>query len=396
MNFDLLANTILDTHISLQNSAVKAVNTHLTIRNWLIGFYIFEFEQKGEDRAKYGAKLLSTLSKKLNNDSLSEGNLKVFRQFYSTYSQIGESVLAQLEVLGYKLNLIGQSAIGEFKENEKITNPIRQSPIGELQNTDNQQDKNILQKLKPSGNLQQVPPEKLITRLSYTHLVQLLPFTNPLKRTFYELEAIKGTWSVSELKRQINSLYFERSGMSINPEMLSDITNEKVEKYNTNDFIKSPFVFEFLGLKAKEVVLESDLEAALVENLQEFILELGHGFCYEARQKRIIIDEEYYFVDLVFYNRVLKCHVLLDLKTDIFKPEHASKLNTYVAYYNEEIRLPDDNPTIGILLCTEKGKKIVDYALAGMDKNLFISKYLVELPTEQQFTTFINNNLAKI
>ena len=376
MNFDLLTSTILETHTSLQQNAVKAVNINLTIRNWLIGLYIVEFEQRGEDRAKYGEKLISSLSNKLNNKSLSEGNLKVFRQFYLVYPQIGQSAIAQLQNLGF------------------TTPSIRQSLIGELQNTDNQIFiSNSLSEISKE-NLPQVPPEKLINKLSYTHLVQLLPISEPFKRTFYEIQAIKGTWSVSELKRQIASLYFERSGMSLNPEKLSEITNEKAEITNHNELIKSPFVFEFLGLKSHEAILENDLEAALIEHLQEFMLELGHGFCFESRQRRILIDEEYYFVDLVFYHRILKCHVLLELKTDIFKSEYASQLNTYVAYFNAEVKREDDNPTIGILLCTQKGKKLVDYALAGMDKNLFVSKYLVELPTEEQFISFITNDLT--
>jgi predicted nuclease of restriction endonuclease-like (RecB) superfamily len=378
MNFDLLTNTILDTHTSLQQSAVKAINIHLTIRNWLIGFYIVEFEQKGEDRAKYGEKLMESLSIKLNNKSLSESNLKVFRQFYLAYPQIGQSVIAQLQNLGFTLP------------------PIRQSLIVELQNTDNQVFNENESIVNTESNVPQVPPEKILTKLSYTHLVQLFPISNPLKRTFYEIQAIKGTWSVSELKRQIASLYFERSGMSTNPEKLSQITHEKAEINNHNELIKSPFVFEFLGLKSHEAILENDLEAGLVEHLQDFMLEMGHGFCFEARQKRILIDEEYYFVDLVFYHRILKCHVLLELKTDIFKSEYASQLNTYVAYFNAEVKREDDNPTIGILLCTQKGKKLVDYALAGMDKNLFVSKYLVELPTEEQFIAFIKSDLQNI
>ncbi|MEA5139578.1 PDDEXK nuclease domain-containing protein [Arcicella rigui] len=372
MNFDLLTNTILETHTTLQQSAVKAINTHLTIRNWLIGFYIVEYEQKGDDRAKYGLKLLSSLASRLKHKSLSEGNLKVFRQFYFTYPQLGKFIAENLNHSNIFLSSIRQSVIGELKISEIVT-------------------------LDESSTVYPwVSPENLISKLSYTHLVQLFPIDNPIKRAFYEIEAIKGTWSVSELKRQIATLYFERSGMSLNPEKLRQLTLEKAEKTDNYDLIKSPFVFEFLGLKSHEAILENDIEAALVENLQEFMLELGHGFCYEARQKRILIDDEYYFIDLVFYHRILKCHVLVELKADVFKPEFASQLNTYVAYYNNEIKRQDDNPTIGILLCTQKGKKLVEYALAGMDKNLFVTKYLVELPTEQQFVDFINQEANKL
>jgi len=241
-----------------------------------------------------------------------------------------------------------------------------------------------------------VPPDKLISRLSFTHLIQLFPIKDPLHRTFYEIECIKGTWSVSELKRQIGSLYFERSGMSKNPEKLSKLTLDKADKATINDIMKSPFTFEFLGLKAKEVVEENDLEQALIDHIQDFLLELGNGFCFEARQKRILIDDEYYFVDLVFYHRVLKCHVLVDLKVEKFNHAHLSQLNSYVAYYRAEEKLPDDNDPVGILLCTEKGKKLVEYALSGMDEKLFVSKYLLQLPSKKQLTDFIQNELNRL
>ncbi len=363
MNFDLLTNTILETHTSLQQSAVKAVNMHLTIRNWLIGFYIVEYEQYGEDRAKYGEGLIDALSQKLKHiKGIDRRSLFRFRTFYIYYPQVA--------------HFLKSTTLFNTLTTSILSLPIVGLPTPLLE------------------NMPVVPAEKLLSKLSYTHIEQLLSIENPLQRTFYEVQAIKGTWSVSELKRQIASLYFERSGMSLNPEKLREITNEKAELNNQNELIKSPFVFEFLGLKSHEAILENDLESALVEHLQEFILELGHGFCLEARQKRILIDEEYYFIDLVFYHRILKCHVLLELKADVFKAEYASQLNTYVAYFNAEVKREDDNPTIGILLCTQKGKKLVDYALAGMDKNLFVSKYLVELPTEEQFTAFINSDLS--
>jgi predicted nuclease of restriction endonuclease-like (RecB) superfamily len=195
---------------------------------------------------------------------------------------------------------------------------ISQTPSEQFQNFENQ----ILTIVQtPSAQFAgtaitdlQVTPDKLINRLSFSHLTLLLPISEPLKRTFYEIECMKGNWSVSELKRQINSLYFERSGMSKHPEKLSRIVQENAEALLPADIIKSPFTFEFLGLKAKDVVYESDLEQALIDNLEAFLLELGHGFCFEAKQKRILIGDQYYFIDLVFYHRVLKCHVLIDLK----------------------------------------------------------------------------------
>jgi RecB family endonuclease NucS len=150
-----------------------------------------------------------------------------------------------------------------------------------------------------------------------------------------------------------------------------------------------------MGLNASHLVEERDLETAILDHLQAFILELGHGFCFEARQKRILIDDDYFFVDLVFYHRILKCHVLIELKIDSFKHEHLSQLNTYVAYYREEVKRKDDNPPIGILLCTGKGKKLVEYALSGMDNKLFVSKYLLELPKKELLESFITNELQK-
>lgn len=370
MNFDLLLNTIQQTHTIFQQNAVKAINMSLTIRNWLIGYYIVEFEQNGEDRAKYGDKLIPNLVSELNSKSLSFRNLNLFRQFYLLYPQIVQTLSAQLEQLQHSSNF-----------------PIMQSVSAELENQETVVIKTAEKRLE-------IPPQKLITNLSFSHLVELFPIKDPLQRLFYEMECIKGTWSVRELRRQINTLYFERSALSKQPEKLSELTQLQSENVVPVDVIKSVYAFEFLGLNAKDIVEESDLEKALIEHIQAFILELGNGFCFEARQKRILIDEEYYFIDLVFYHRVLKCHVIVELKLDEFKHEHLSQLNTYVSYYREEVKREDDNPPIGILMCTKKGKKLVEYAISGMDEKLFVSKYMIELPSKEVLTTFLEKELA--
>jgi predicted nuclease of restriction endonuclease-like (RecB) superfamily len=381
MNYNLLVNTIHQTHVALQQSALKSVNKHLTIRNWLVGFYIVEFEQKGEDRARYGENLLSELTKSLNIKGLSETNLKINRQFYTIYPQIGQTLSDELKQLAFDHKTIRQTLSDEF------------------QNTGNQQ-LNIVH-LVPAQlqtydlNDLQVPPDKLINRLSFSHLTLLLPIDEPLKRTFYEIECIKGNWSVSELKRQINSLYFERSGMSNNPEKLSRIVQENSEELIPTDIIKSPFLFEFLGLKAKDVVYESDLEQALIDNLEEFLLELGHGFCFEAKQKRITIDGKYHFIDLVFYHRILKCHVLIDLKMKEVKHENIGQLKMYINYYKKNIMLPTDNPPVALLLVTENNKEMVEYAVADSDQDLYVSKYILELPSTKQLEEFIKRELNK-
>lgn len=362
MNFELLTDTIIKTHATLQQNAVKAVNVNLTIRNWLIGFYIVEFEQKGEDRAKYGTKLLPELAKKTKIKGLTAPELSRCRQFYTTYVQLLGPIAQKFE------HILPLSILGSVTQ--------------ELIKTDNQANRNYF--------------EQILTKISFTHFAEIIKIKDETKRKFYELLVIKNTLSVRELERQIATLAYERTGLSLNPELAFADLSDKIIPAHPTDAVKSIYVFDFLDLPNAHLLAESELEAALINHLTAFILELGHGFCFEARQKRILIDEEYYFIDLIFYHRLLKCHVLVELKVDKFKHEHLSQLNTYVAYYNAEVKRPDDNPAIGILLCTEKGKKLVEYALAGMDKNLFVSKYLVELPTEEELTAFIHNELEKL
>lgn len=235
----------------------------------------------------------------------------------------------------------------------------------------------------------------LIRNLSFSHIVELVKIDDPLKRAFYEIECKKGVWSVRELKRQIESLYFERSGLSKDKLKLSEFVNNATVKLLPVDIVNTPMTVEFLGYSDRALVTENDLEQALIDNLQNFLLELGNGFCFEARQKRILIDDEYYFVDLVFYHRILKCHVLVELKTEKFKHHHASQLNTYLNYFKEEVRQADDNLPVGILLCTDRGNTLVKYATAGLDKNLFVQKYLVELPAKEDIEQYIKNEMSK-
>ncbi len=370
-NFDSLVTTIHDTHFTLQQSAAKAINKHLTVRNWLIGFYIVEFEQNGEDRARYGERLLVRLADSLNLETLSYRNLRLYRQFYLVYRELGAAIKSELGILGLLNRSFIQSA------------DLEMYGIGQ----------SVIAKSPEGPDLHQA---KLLSRLSYTHLVQLFSFGNIEKRRFYEIECIKSNWSVSELRRQINTLYYERSGLSIDAETLSRGVEENAQRPNIADIIKSPFTFEFLGLKAKDVVYENDLEQALVDNLEAFLMELGHGFCFEAKQKRMVIGDEYFFVDLVFYHRILKCHVLIELKTNEVKHEHIGQLKTYINYYKKEIMARDDNPPVGLLLVTDQNRALVEYAVADSDMQLFVSKYVVNLPSKEQLQTFIQNELAQM
>jgi len=363
-NFNRLVSTIQQLHQKLQHSAVNAVNRMLTIRNWLIGYYIIEFEQNGEDRAKYGSGLLNKLSEKISIHGLTSPELSRCRQFYKTYPQI--------------LGTVSQ----EFK------NYLPESIFGTVSQESN---------LQPTSNRKlSISPENIVSKLSFSHIVELIKIEDDLKRSFYEIETIKGSWSVREMRRQINSLYFERSALSKKPEKLAKLVQQKTKPQASTDIVKNIYAFEFLDLPLKEIIEESDLETALLDNLQQFIVELGYGFCFEARQKRILIGEKYYFIDLVFYHRILKCHVLFDLKIGEFEHGDIGQLNTYLNFYKAKVSEPEDNQPIGILLVAEKDHALVKYATAGMDENLFVQQYLLKLPDTRILQQYIEKELKEL
>ncbi len=371
-DFKALVVNIQNVHQQLQRSAVNTVNRMLTIRNWLIGYYIVEFEQNGKDRAEYGKSLLRSIAAHLREiKGMDERSLRRYRLFYHHYPQLSDVIRGSLSP--------------ELSKKQKWGTlfPILDDP----QNTGNST-------LQLQNGLF-VPGEKILARLSYSHLELLLGIDHQLKRTFYEIECIKGAWSVRELRRQIASLYFERSGLSKNPEKLSKLVSQKTKPLDPTDIIKNIYAFEFLDLPVKEIIEESDLEKAILNNLQNFIIELGYGFCFEARQKRILIGEKYYFIDLVFYHRILKCHVLIDLKIGEFEHGDIGQLNTYLNYYKAEIKEPVDNHPVGILLVAEKDKALVKYATAGMDENLFIQQYMLKLPDAEILKQYIEKELGK-
>lgn len=374
MKFEHLISVIEQTHLHFHQQAVKAINVSLTIRNWLVGYYIVEFEQKGEDRAEYGSKLLSKLAESSKHiKGFDERSFRNFRLFYKQYPHIRSYILSHFPKLSIWGSLTTESDLRAESEGMAIRGALT---------------------TESDSPAMLVPADKILSNLSYTHLEQLFAIEDPLKRTFYEMECIKGTWSVRELKRQIDSLYFERSGMSQKPELLSEITQKRTSAATPAELVKSVYAFEFLGLNAKDAVEERDLETALLDQLQHFMLEMGHGFCLEARQKKILIGDEYFFVDLVFYHRILKCHVLVELKVEDFNHHNMGQLNTYVNYYKAEVMQADDNPTVGILLVTQKNNALVEYATAGMDNNLFVSKYLLALPKKEEMVAFIQKEIA--
>ncbi|MFZ1289417.1 MAG: PDDEXK nuclease domain-containing protein [Melioribacteraceae bacterium] len=375
MNINNLASLIISVHNELQSRAKSAINVMHTLRNWLIGFNIVEYEQNGSDKAKYGDKLLEILSAKIKIKGLSVTSLKINRQFYISYPQISQTLSDQLK--------IKSQILSDDLSRKNIFQKLEMLPA-------------ILEKFNPKKIPQDkliVPPVELISNLSFSHFVELIKIREDLKRTFYEIECMKGTWSVNELKRQISSLYYERSGLSLDKEKLSKLANIDAQSENINLSLRNPMVFEFLDLPLHETIEESQLEKALMDNLQQFLLELGNGFCFEARQKRILIDDEYFYVDLVFYHRILKCHVLIELKAESFNHENIGQLNVYLQYYKDKISQKGDNPPIGILLCTESKPQMVRYALADKN-NMLISQYKLQLPTEEELQEFIQKQLS--
>jgi predicted nuclease of restriction endonuclease-like (RecB) superfamily len=232
--------------------------------------------------------------------------------------------------------------------------------------------------------------------LSFTHFVELLDIDDPIRRAFYETEAIRGNWTSRELSRQIGALLFERTALSRNKRRVVDQVQEVAETATPENTIRDPYVFEFLRLKARDVLHEGDLEQALLDRLQEFLLELGRGFCFEARQKRIVIGDENYFIDLVFYHRLLRCHVLIELKREKFKHEHLGQLNTYLNWYRRHEMPEGDNPPIGLLLCSSKDQALVEYALPGLDAQLFVSRYQLELPKKDELERFLAAQVSSL
>ena len=349
-SFEDLSQYVIETHMHAQSSAIKAVNQMATLRNWLIGCYIVEYEQNGSDRAKYGDRLLKQLEERVNTKGLNVTLFQNARLFYNYYPQIGDLIYA---TASHKLS---KEQIYATPSHKYIT-----------------------------------PAKDLLGKLSCSHIREIMTQKDPLARFFYETECIKGTWSVKELRRQISTNLYFRSGVSKDPKKL--LASIELEKNTAEIAIRQPFAFEFLGLKAKDVITEGDLEDALIVHLQDFLLELGKGFCFEDRQKRMIIDDEYYYADLVFYNRVLHCSVIVELKNDEFRHEYLSQLNAYVSYYKENEMHAGDNPPFGILLCTRKGEKMVEYALAGMDNHLFVSTYMLQLPDKSTLEDFLLKEL---
>ncbi len=364
MNFDQLTQACELAHNYLQKNAVSAVNRSLTIRNWLFGHYVVEYEQNGEDRANYGDQLMAALARDFmskNIKGLSKRNLHYFSQFYLMYPNVGQLIA-----------------------NMKLPESIVQTMSAQFE---------IMQ--QKNDNIE-VAPQILINRLSFSHIIELMGEKDRTRRTFYEVEAIKCNWSVRQLKRQMGSLLYERTGLSSDKKGLILDANKQAEPLTPEGILRDPYVFEFVGLEFKERFAESDLEGALINHLQVFLLELGKGFCFESRQKRMDIDGEQYYVDMVFYHRILKCHILIELKTRKFKHTDAGQMNFYLNYYKDQEMNETDNPPVGIVLCTDKKSSTVRYATGSLDNQLFVSRYQVQLPSASELEEFIRQDIKML
>jgi predicted nuclease of restriction endonuclease-like (RecB) superfamily len=336
---------------SARNAAASTINTLQVMTNYEIGRRIVEHEQQGEKRAVYGAQLIKELSEQLSSEfgrGFSTSNLASMKSFYLLWHQRVE---------------IFQSPIGKLE-----SMPIFQSLTENL----------------PDSSIQQTPTEQFKNpfTLSWTHYLVLLPIKDPSERSFYEIEATNEGWSVSELKRQKASCLYERLALSRDKEGVKQLAEKGQLITRPEDVLKNPLVLEFLGMDEQARYSESDLETALITHLEKFLLELGKGFLFEARQKRFTFDEDHFFVDLVFYNRLLRCYVLIDLKLDKLSHQDLGQMQMYVNYYDRHVKLDDENPTVGLLLCKEKKDAVVELTLPA-DANIHAKEYQLYLPSKE-------------
>lgn len=336
---------------SARRAAATSVNTLQVLTNFEIGRRILEHEQKGAERAEYGKELLKILSAKLSEEfgnGFSERNLEYMRKFFLLWRE--------------RLPEISQTV------SAKLSQPAKTSQTLSAQLSIPQ---------TASGKSGNSP-----FTLSWSHYVLLLTIKNPEERSFYEIEAFQSDWSFRELKRQVASCLYERLALSKDKESVRKLAREGQVIFNPEDMLKEPYVLEFLGIDEKAGYSESDLETAIIDQLEHFLLELGKGFLFEARQKRFTFDEDHFFVDLVFYNRLLRCYVIIDLKLDKLSHQDLGQMQMYVNYFDRYVKTSDENPTIGILLCKRKKDAIVELTLPA-DANIHAREYQLYLPSKE-------------
>jgi len=335
-----------------RQKAAKSVDTSLVVRNWLFGFYIVEFEQNGEDRAEYGARLLSNISEKLKKvigRGFSVDNLELMRRFYLEYQEV--------------LNEYGKSETLSRISSNAISETVSRKSIETARELINELINNF--------------------KLGWSHYVSLLTLKSSDERKFYEIETIENSWSVRELKRQMSSALYERLALSRDKKKVKELSEKGQVIGSPRDVIKNPYILEFLNLPEFPHYSEHDLEKAIIDKLENFLLELGKGFLFEARQKRFTFDDDHFYVDLVFYNRLLRCYVLIDLKLDKLSHQDLGQMQMYVNYFDRYVKTDFENPTIGILLCSSKNDSVVELTLPK-DANIHASEYQLYLPSKEE------------
>lgn len=363
IGFDKLVGLFEQTQSKLQAQAVRSVNIALVARNWLFGWYIVNFEKAGVERAElYGKKLMIQLSKELTNrlgKGFSKRSLELFRRFYDSYSEIAQTLSAQ--------------SLGMLD--------------GRIQQTMSVESFNLIS---------ETMPEQFAScfKLGWSHYVTLLTISSAEERRFYEIEAAQGSWSVRELKRQIESSLFERLALSRDKKKVKELSQKGQLVCSADDIIKNPYVLEFLNLPEKHIYSENELESAIIDKLEHFLLELGKGFLFEARQKRFTFDDDHFYVDLVFYNRLLRCYVLIDLKRDKLTHQDLGQMQMYVNYFDRFVKLDDETPTVGIVLCHRKHDALVELTLPK-DSNIYASKYQLYLPSKEELKKQIEQSLKE-
>jgi predicted nuclease of restriction endonuclease-like (RecB) superfamily len=353
-NFEELVALCQQAHEDAQTRAVRAADVSIVVRNWLFGRYIVEFEQNGADRAAYGKRLLVSLSERLKGLGLKgvgATNLKLARQFYTVFGQIGQKPSDQFQ----SQDQIGQTAPDQFTLAASPQNP----------------------------SLDTIQQLSRCFTLGWSNYVELLTISDPDERSFYEIEAAANQWSLRELQRQIASSLYQRLALSRDKNEIRRLAAEGQVVQTAADLIKNPLVLEFLGLDQQPHYSEDELETAIIDKLESFLLELGKGFLFEARQKRFTFDNDHYYVDLVFYNRLLRCYVLIDLKRDKLTHQDLGQMQMYVNYFDRHVKLPDELPTIGIVLCSRKNDALVELTLPA-DANIFASRYQLYLPSKEE------------
>ena len=346
---------------SARRGVASVVDTFQVMTNYEIGRRIVEHEQKGAKRAAYGTELLKELSATLTEEfgkGFSPVNLSHMRRFFLVWQD-------RVQIFQQPTEKLAASEIAQKPSGKLITPQIGQSASDQL---------TILQ--RPTGR------SRNPFTLSWTHYVLLLSIKDPDERSFYEIEATNEGWSVPELKRQKASCLYERLALSRDKAGIRRLAKEGQVMMKPEDMLKEPLVLEFLGLEEKSGYSETDLEQAIIDRLEHFLLELGKGFLFEARQKRFTFDEDHYFCDLVFYNRLLRCYVIIDLKLDKATHQDLGQMQMYVNYYDREVKLPDENPTIGLLLCKSAKKTVVELTLPK-DANIHAKEYQLYLPSKE-------------